>query len=103
MKKQERCLLSKSDSVLHKLFWDSFGVMLASELSVAVSRLIDSLMVSNFLGTEMFAAQSLVSPFFGLIAITSGLMATGAQVMVSRSIAKGEFHEADLSFSLALC
>ena len=95
MLKEQRYLFSKSDSVIHKLFLDSFLVMLASELSVAISRLIDSLMVSNFLGTEMFAAQSLVGPFFGLIAIASGLMATGAQVVVSKSIAKGRFHEAD--------
>ena len=39
MKNQQRGLFGKSDSVLHKLFWDSFWVMLASELSVAVSRL----------------------------------------------------------------
>lgn len=89
MIKIQRYLFNKSDSMLHKLFWDSFWVMLASELSVAVSKLIDSLMVSNFMGTEMFAAQSLVSPFFGLIAIASGLMATGAQVVVSKSIVKG--------------
>lgn len=78
MFKKQRYLFGKSDSVIHKLFLDSFFVMLASELSVAISRLIDSLMVSNFLGTEMFAAQSLVGPFFGLIAIASGLLATGA-------------------------
>lgn len=102
MIKIQRYLFNKSDSMLHKLFWDSFWVMLASELSVAVSKLIDSLMVSNFMGTEMFAAQSLVSPFFGLIAIASGLMATGAQVVVSKSIVKGHFQEADHAFSLAL-
>ena len=102
MLKKQRYLFSKSDSVVHKLFLDSFWVMLASELSVAISRLIDSLMVSNFLGTEMFAAQSLVNPFFGLIAIASGLMATGAQVVVSKSIAKGRFNEADQAFSLSL-
>lgn len=99
---KRKYLFSESDSVLHKLFWDTFWVMLASELSVAVSKLIDSLMVSNFMGTEMFAAQSLVSPFFGLIAIASGLMATGAQVVVSKSIVKGQFKEADQAFSLAL-
>ena len=102
MFKKQRYLFGKSDSVIHKLFLDSFFVMLASELSVAISRLIDSLMVSNFLGTEMFAAQSLVGPFFGLIAIASGLLATGAQVVVSKSIAKGRFNEADQAFSLAL-
>ena len=101
MKKQIH-LFSNSDSVLHKLFWDSFWVMLASELSVAVSKLIDSLMVSNFMGTEMFAAQSLVSPFFGLIAIASGLLATGAQVVVSKSIVKGHFEQADSAFSLSV-
>lgn len=99
---KHKTLFGKSDSVLHKLFWDCFWVMLASELSVAVSKLIDSLMVSNFMGTEMFAAQSLVSPLFGLIAIASGLMATGAQVVVSRHIVKGQFQEADGTFSLSL-
>ena len=102
MIKMQRYLFNKADSVLHKLFWDSFWVMLAAELSVAVSKLIDSLMVSNFMGTEMFAAQSLVSPFFGLIAIASGLMATGVQVVVSKSIVKGQFKEADQTFSLSL-
>ncbi len=95
-------LYNKSDLVLHKLFKDSFWVMLASELSVCISRLIDSMMVSNFMGTEMFAAQSLVAPIFGFIAITSGLMATGTQVVVSRNIAKGQFKDADQVFSLSL-
>ena len=95
-------LFNGSDSVIHKLFWDSFFVMMASELSIAISNLIDSLMVSNFLGTEMFAAQSLVSPFFGLVAISSGLLATGTQVVVSKNIVKGKFKESDQAFSLSL-
>lgn len=102
MIKKTGFLFNKSDLVLHKLFRDFFWVMLASELSVCISRLIDSMMVSNFMGTEMFAAQSLVAPIFGLIAITSGLMATGTQVVVSRNIAKGQFQEADQIFSLSL-
>lgn len=97
-----KSLFNKSDQVLHKLFWDSFWVMLASELSVALSKLIDSLMVSNFMDSKMFAAQSLLNPIFGLIAITSGLLATGSQVVVSRNIAKGQFKEADRVFSLSL-
>lgn len=102
MKKLQTYLYNHSDYVLHKLFWDSFLVMLASELTVAFSKLIDSLMVSNFMGSQMFAAQSLVSPFFGLIAIASGLLATGAQVVVSKEIVKGQFKEADHAFSLSL-
>ena len=89
MLQKQRSLFNKSDSVLHKLFLDSFWVMLAAELSVIISKLVDGLMVSNFMEAEMFAAQNLVGPFFGLIGITSGLLATGAQVMVSKNIASG--------------
>ena len=67
-----------------------------------VSKLVDGLMVSNFMEAEMFAAQNLVSPFFGLIGIISGLLATGAQVTVSKNIASGRFKEADQTFSLSL-
>lgn len=102
MLQKQRSLFNKSDSVLHKLFLDSFWVMLAAELSVIISKLVDGLMVSNFMEAEMFAAQNLVGPFFGLIGITSGLLATGAQVMVSKNIASGRFKEADQTFSLSL-
>ena len=67
MRKRKLKLVNQSDLVIYKLFCDSFLVMMASELTVAVSKLIDSLMVSNFLGTEMFAAQSLANPFFHLL------------------------------------
>lgn len=102
MTKKQNLLYSTSDSVLHKLFMDTLWVMLASELSVAVSKLIDSLMVSNFMGSEMFAAQSLVAPFFGLLAIASGLMATGTQVVVSKCIVQGQFKKADQTFTISL-
>ena len=95
-------LFHKSDSVLHKLFWDSFWVMLASELSATTCKLIDSLMVSNFLGTQMLAAHSLVFPLFALVSITSGFMATGSQVAVSKHIVKGQFKEADQAFTLSV-
>lgn len=101
MTKRKFHFVNESDSVIHKMFWDSFFVMLSAELSVAISNIIDGLMVSNFLGPEMFAAQSLVSPFFGMIAIASGLLATGAQITVSKRIVKGKFEEADHAFTLA--
>ena len=88
--------------MLHKLFLDSFWVMLAAELSVIISKLVDGLMVSNFMEAEMFAAQNFVNPFFGLIGITSGLLATGTQVIVSKNIASGRFKEADQTFTLSL-
>lgn len=102
MLRKQRFLFNQSDSVLQKLFLDTFWVMLASKLSVAISKLIDGLMVSNYMEAEMFAAQNLVNPFFGLIGIASGLLATGVQVMVSKSIATGRFKEADQTFSLSL-
>ena len=102
MKRRQNILFNQADSVIQKLFWDSFFVIMASKVSVGVSKLIDSLMVSNFLGSEMFAAQSLSSPLFGFIAIASGLLATGTQVLVSKNIVKGQFKESDQIFSLAL-
>ena len=100
--RKRRSLFSQADSVLHKLFWDSFWVMLASELSATACKLIDSLMVSNFLGTQMLAAHSLVFPLFALVSITSGFMATGAQVAVSKNIVKGQFKEADQACTFAV-
>ena len=92
----------KSDSVIQKIFWDSFFVMFVPALISAVSKIVDSLMVNHLLSTEMFAAQSLASPFFTFIAITSGLLATGTQIVVSKNIAKGRFEDADHVFTLSV-
>lgn len=102
MRKRNIGLFNQADSVIQKLFWDSFFVIMASKVSVGISKLIDSLMVSNFLGSEMFAAQSLSSPIFGFISIVSGLLAMGTQVLVSKSIVKGQFKEGDQVLSLSL-
>lgn len=95
-------LNNKSDSVVHKIFWDSFFVMLIPALISAMSKIIDSLMVNHLLSTEMFAAQSLASPFFTFVAITSGLLATGTQIVVSKHIVKGNFEDADHVFTLSV-
>lgn len=102
MKGKRNILYDPADSLLHTLFWDTFFVLLASRMSIAISKLIDSLMVSKFLGSEMFAAQSLTSPFFGCVTIVSCLLAMGSQILVSKYIAKGQFKDSDQVFSLAL-
>lgn len=95
-------LSSDPDSVVHKIFWDSFFVMLVPALISAMSKIIDSLMVNHLLSTEMFAAQSLAAPFFTFVSITSGLLATGTQLVVSKHIVKGNFEDADHVFTLSV-
>lgn len=94
-----------SDHTINKVFIDTFIVMFISELSASVANVTDGLMVSNFLGEKMLAGHSMVSPFFGLVAIISGLLATGTQVSISKLIGKGEFKKADsvFTFSVIIC
>lgn len=94
-------MTNKFDHIIHKMFIDSLLVMLLAEVSVSISNMIDGVMVSNFLGTEAFAAQNMTYPFFGMIGLPSGMLATGVQMTVSRSVGKGDFKAANDFFSAA--
>lgn len=91
-----------SDYTIHKVFIDTFVVMFVSELSMSLNNITDGLMVSNFLGPQMLAGHSMVSPYFGMVAIISGLLATGMQISVSKHIGKGEFKKADNIFTASM-
>lgn len=90
------------DHIINKTFRDTFFVMAVAELSYAISNVIDGLMVSSFLGADAIAAQSMTNPFFGMVGIFSGMLATGTQVTVTRSIGKGDFRGANRFFSTTL-
>ena len=90
------------DHTIHKIFLDAFLVMIVSEFSSALSCAIDVLMVSNFLEPGLLAVHSMVAPFYGMVAIVSGLFATGTQLSISKLIGRGNFKKADNIFTLSM-
>lgn len=90
------------DRIVKKTFIDIFWTMVIAELSVALTNVLDGLMVSSFLGSDAIAAQSMTGPFFGMVGIFSGMLATGTQMEITKSIGKGELDKPKEHLSGAL-
>lgn len=90
------------DHTISKIFFTAFWAMLVSKFSVGISKVIDGLMISNFLHTEGYIGYSLIMPVFSMLSTIGALIATGTQLTVSRLIGRGEFEEADSVFTYAM-
>lgn len=92
--------VTKSTPIIYKIFMESLVIMIVAELSIAISNLLDGLMTSVFLGADALAAQNMAYPFFGMIGIPSGMIATGLQLTVTQCIGRGDFKKQTNYFPL---
>lgn len=90
------------DRIVNKTFIDIFWTMVIAELAVAISKVLDGLMISFYLGADAIAAHSMTAPYFGMVGIFGGMLATGTQMEISQSIGKGELNKTKEHLSAAL-
>ena len=88
--------------MIGKLVRKMFTAQSLSALTVSVCLLIDNIMIGRHLGSDALAANSLASPILLILAATSSLLSTGAQVACSRSLGKGSQEETNVAYSTAL-
>ena len=88
--------------MIRKLIRQMLGAQIVSALTVSLCLLIDSVMISRFLGRRAIAAYGLANPLLLAIGAIGALLAAGIQVVCSKAIGQGNQEEANRGYSSAL-
>lgn len=88
--------------MIRKLVRQMLTAQIFSALTVSLCLLIDSIMISRFLGEEAIAAYGLANPLLLGIGAMGTLLAAGVQVVCSRALGRGNQEEANAGYSSAL-
>ena len=88
--------------MIRKLVHQMLTAQILSALTVSLCLLIDSVMISRFLGETAIAAYGLSNPLLLAIGAIGTLLAAGIQVVCSRALGRGSREEANTGYSSAI-
>ncbi len=88
--------------MIRKLVRQMLTAQILSALTVSLCLLIDSIMVSRFLGEEAIAAFGLANPVLLAIGAVGTLLSAGIQVTCSKSLGRGSQEETNAGYSSAV-
>ena len=88
--------------MIRKLVRQMLTAQIFSALTVSVCLLIDSVMISRYLGEEATAAYGLANPILLAIGAIGSLLAAGIQVACGKSLGRGDREETDIGYSSAV-
>ncbi len=88
--------------MIRKLIRQMLSAQIFSALTVSLCLLIDSVMISRFLGEKAIAAYGLANPLLLSIGAIGTLLAAGIQVVCGRALGRGSPEEANIGYSSAL-
>ena len=88
--------------MIRKIVRQMLTAQIFSALTVSLCLLIDSVMISRFLGEEGIAAYGLANPLLLAVGAIGSLLAAGIQVVCSRSLGKGSQEETNAGYSSAV-
>ena len=92
----------KRPDMIKKLIRQMLAAQILSALTVSLCLLIDSVMISRFLGKRAIAAYGFANPLLLAIGALGTLLAAGIQVVCSRALGRGSREEANEGYSSAL-
>jgi Na+-driven multidrug efflux pump/anti-sigma regulatory factor (Ser/Thr protein kinase) len=85
--------------MIRKLIRKMLTAQIFSALTVSLCLLIDSVMISRFLGEEAIAAYGLANPLLLSIGAIGTLLAAGVQVVCSKALGRGSQEEANTGYA----
>lgn len=88
--------------MIKKLIRQMLAAQIFSALTVSLCLLIDSIMISRFLGENAIAAYGLTNPLLLSIGAIGTLLAGGIQVECSRALGRGSQEEANNGYASSL-
>ena len=88
--------------MIRKLIRQMLTAQICSALTVSLCLLIDSVMISRFLGETAIAAYGLSNPLLLSIGAVGTLLAAGVQVVCSKALGRGSQEEANTGYSSAV-
>ena len=88
--------------MIRKLIRQMLTAQIFSALTVSLCLLIDSIMISRFLGEEALASYSLANPLLLSIGALGTLLAAGVQVVCGKALGRGSQEEANNGYASAV-
>ncbi len=88
--------------MVQKLFKQMVISQIISAMAVMLCLIIDSIMISRFLGTDSMAAYGLANPVLLIFAAFGSLLSSGIQVVCSRAMAAGDEDKINRCYSLSV-
>lgn len=92
----------KGADIVSSMFFSASVAMIFTQVAGVVANIVDGVLASRYLGTDVYSAISLLGPFAGTLVLLAAFLSTGSQVVCSRLIGKGRQEEANKVFSAAL-
>ena len=88
--------------MIRKLTRQMLTAQIFSALTVSLCLLIDSIMIGQYLGVEAIAAYQLANPILLVIGALGSMLASGIQVVCSKSLGRGSQEETNVGYSSAV-
>lgn len=95
-------MVGKQDKLIAQLFKDTLIIFLLSMFAAVIGNLIDGIITGKFLGADSLAAFGFTVPYQRFTTIFPAVIALGMQVLCSKALGRGELHEVNGFFSLAV-
>ena len=94
-------LNSKDYSVVRKIYLQSLGTYILSDIAYTSGPLVDGIVTGNFLGVQAVAANCLVMPAVLVFTFMSGILSKGSRSIYTSLLGRGKLDEANSVFTLA--
>ena len=89
------------DNVVRKIYLQSLGAYILSDIAYTSGPLVDGIVTGNFLGIQAVAAVCLLSPAILLCTFMSGILSKGSRSIYTELLGKGKLDEANSVFTIA--
>lgn len=86
--------------MINGIFKKLSAVQIMVSVTSSVSMIVDSIVISRFLGMNAVAAAGLITPVLMLVLAFSGVLSSGGQLIVGQKLGRGEIEAANKSLSL---
>ncbi|MBQ3654502.1 MAG: ATP-binding protein [Synergistaceae bacterium] len=94
-------LNSKDYSVVRKIYLQSLGTYILSDIAYTSGPLVDGIVTGNFLGVQAVAANCLVMPAVLVFTFMSGILSKGSRSIYTELLGRVKLDEANSVFTLA--
>ena len=94
-------LKSADDNVVRKIYLQSLGAYILSDIASTSGPLVDGIVTGNFLGVQAVAAVCLLSPAILIFTFMSGILSKGSRSIYTELLGNGKLDEANSVFTVA--
>ena len=94
-------LNSTNNSVVRKVYLQSLGAYILSDIAYTSGPLVDGIVTGNFLGVQAVASSCLVMPAVLVFTFMSGILSKGSRSIYTSLLGRGKLDEANSVFTLA--